>query len=436
MSMKLLNTLIQKIRPHSSSAMSESLTPKSDDAHLSIPLRRLKPRPLSGNAPAIEALLHISCPDPTAEEILRDKHQRAAQRLARQESWADISKMISNADRNRDMTPGAMPVADLMSFGARADVVLAAEHALNDGSPPKDAPLMAGIEALEHVLAEFPNDYVIATIVAQSHIDLGWAWRGTGWDAELPSRNRAAFEAHFDRAGDILEPFRTQNLDSPLFAATCCALVGGTREGSNRVADHYEALIDLNPLNPGSMRTLGNYLLPRWCGSYADLELEARRTASRTQEIWGAGGYTWVMFDAIACDDQACANLDLPFFIEGLRDILERRPDPYTTNLLAAYCANAIGQTFTANDDADQIRTQIADCARWIVREHLTELHPMIWAHAACGFDNNLRIHSPSRFAASGRDDAMRIISSLFQREINLGQKIIFTDTGPVAMAS
>ena len=433
--MKLLHNLILKMRTHTDVDASDALGHSSDDSHLAIPLlRRSAPRRSSNDT--AETLLQISCPDPTAEEMLRDTHQRSAQRLARQERWGDIAHMISKADKSRALTPGAMPIADLMAFGARADVVLAAEHALSDGPPPHDAPLMEGIEALEYVLAEFPDDFVIATIVAQAHIDIGWAWRGTGWEAELRVRNREAFDAHFDRAGDILKPFADKNLNSPLFAATWCALFSGTKKDHKSVADQYEALIDLNPANPRSMRALGNYLLPRWGGSYGELELEARRTASRTQAMWGAGGYTWVMFDAIACDDRACANLDLPFFTEGLRDILLRRPDSYTANLLAAYCANAHGETFSGNDEADQIRAQIADCARWIVREHLTELHPMIWAHAARGFDNNLRVHSPSRFAASGRDDAMRIISSLFQREIRSGQKIVFTDTGPVAMAS
>lgn len=182
------------------------------------------------------------------------------------------------------------------------------------------------------------------------------------------------------------------------------------------------------------MRALGNHLLPRWFGSYRELELEARRTAARTEDTWGAGSYTWVQFDAIACDDQACANLDVDFFIEGMHDILDRRPNAYAANLFAAYCANSVGQAFSGNDQADQNRMQIAECAYDIVRDHLTELHPMIWAHAAQGFDNNLRVRSPARFAASGREDAMRIITSLFSREIAAGHRIVFTDTGPQAI--
>ncbi len=409
----------------------------SEDAALAIPLRRRTARG-TAQAPAIApaAMLRITCPDPTAEERRRDMHLTRAQKLVRQELWSDLSQLIGQADIARTLTPGAMSVAELMAYGARADVVMAVEHALLDGKPAKDAPLLEGIEALEHVLAEHPGDHIIAAIVAQSHMDIAWSWRGNGWDTEVPTRNRAAFEAHFDRAGDILNPFRDVSTGSPLLASTFCALLGGSENDEGRVADMYERLIDLNPANPRPMRAMGSHLLPRWFGSYEELELEARRTAARTQKTWGAGAYAWVMFDAIACDDQACANLDLPFFIEGMRDILARCPDPYTVNLLAAYCANSIGQAYSGSDEADQNRAQIAACARWIIREHLTELHPMIWAHAARGFDNTLRVRSPNRFAASGREDAMRIISALFQPEISAGNRIVFTESGPVAQTA
>ncbi|MFT6674594.1 MAG: hypothetical protein ACJAVM_000777 [Sulfitobacter sp.] len=379
--------------------------------------------------------LRISCPDPTAEDALRDMHIRQGQALVRQERWELLSQTIRDADMRREMTPGAMPVADLMAYGARADVVSAAEHVLMDGRPAKGAPLLAGIEALEHVLADHKGDHIIACIVAQAHMDIGWAWRGAGWECEAPALNSDAFTAHFDRARDIISEFNVPPHQSALLAGTACALLGGTPPGKQPVADRYEKLIDLNPANSRVMRAMGNHLLPRWYGSYDALELEARRTASRTQDTWGAGGYTWVYFDAIFNDDGACANLDLSFFIEGLHDILERRPDPYTANLLAAYCANAMGQTMSGDHEVDHIRTQIADCAHWIVRRHLTELHPMIWAHAARGFDNNLRIRSASRFAAAGREDATRIITRLFDREIAAGKRIVFTDTGPIARA-
>lgn len=379
--------------------------------------------------------LSIPCPDPTLEDRIRDTHQNEALRLVRQEDWDKLTTMIESADRNNEMTPGGMAVAELMAFGARADVVLAVEHALLDRVPAEDAPMLSGIEALEHVLAENTDNYVIASIVAQAHMDMAWSWRGIGWDVEVAPRNREAFDAHFARAREIIEALNGEPVQSALLATTSCALLRGEKCQRRSVADRYQALIDLNPLNTGPLRALGTHMLPRAYGSYEGLELEARRTAARTQSVWGAGGYTWVMFDAISVDDEACARLDLPFFMEGLRDIIERRPEPHTINLLAAYCSNTMGQAFSGNDAADHMRAQIAGCANWIVREHLTELHPMIWAHAAQGFVNNLRVASAHRFAAAGQDDAMRIIASLFKPEISEGKRITFTDNGPIATA-
>ncbi|WP_386332919.1 hypothetical protein [Sulfitobacter sediminilitoris] len=432
--MKPLSTFLQKHIGPLGWLLKEDKPSFAPTAPVPAQIRRRAPRTIM--ATPTDDALHITCPDPTAEDAIRDKHLSRAQYLVRQERWDDLIALIQTADAQRHMTPGTMPVADLLAYGARADVVHAAEHALMDGHPAKGAPLLAGIEALEHVLAEYPKSYVVACIVAQTHMDIGWAWRGNCWDIEVPDRNRAAFEAHFDRATDIMAPFCPRKSGSPLLAATCCALLGGSDTGKRHAADRYEVLIDMNHANPRPMRAMGNHLLPRWFGSYEELELEARRTASRTADTWGAGGYTWVQFDAIGYDDQACANLDIDFFVEGLKDILKRRSDPYTVNLLAAYCANAIGQAFSGNDRADQVRSLIANSAQWIVRNHLTELHPMIWAHAARGFDNNLRVHSPTRFAASGRDDAMRIITAMFSKEIASGKRIVFTDTGPVAQAS
>jgi hypothetical protein len=385
---------------------------------------------------APNALLEIDCPDPTAEDAFRQKHIAKAQFLVRQERWSDLSDLLRTADADRNATPGAMPLEDLYAYGARADVILAAEHALIGGSPDPDAPILAGIEALEAVLEEHGEDYAVAAVVAQAHMDLGWAWRGTDWDEEVPEYNLAVFNAHFERAEEILQDFDAVRYDSPLLAAAHCALLAGCRPGNHSVAERYHRLIQLNPGNPQSMRALGSHLLPRWHGSLEDLELEARRTALRTQDTWGAGGYTWVQFDAITCDENACANLDVDFFIDELHDILDQSPDAHTANLLAAYCANAVGQARSGNAAADAVRQEIADCATWIVKDHLTELHPMIWAHAARGFDNNLRVYSAARFAASGREDAVRIITGLFRPELGAGKRIVFTESGPEALTA
>lgn len=119
--------------------------------------------------------LSIPCPDPTAEERARDIHQARGLKLARLDDWTRLSAEIKRTCAARQKTLGGTPVAELLAFGARSDVVGAAEHALISGRPDPKAPLLAGIEALEQVLADHPDNPVIATIVAQTHMDLGWA---------------------------------------------------------------------------------------------------------------------------------------------------------------------------------------------------------------------------------------------------------------------
>ncbi|WP_415920949.1 hypothetical protein [Tateyamaria sp. SN6-1] len=387
-------------------------------------------------AAQLDSLLSIPCPDPTAEDHTRDAHQNAGLKLVRQEEWGLLADRLRCLDSRLAKTDGGMPVAELMAFGARADVVAAAEHALITGRPDRDAPLLEGIEALETILAQNEQDAMIACVVAQAHIDIGWAWRGTGWDIEIPLPNREAFAAHFERAGEILAPFAKTAEPSALLAATRCAYNAGNGTSLGQIVSDYETWITLDPRNAKAMRTMGTHLLPRWHGNYDRLELEARRMAGLTHDLWGAGGYTWVMMDAISVDTEACARLDLDFFLDGLRDIIAQTKDQHIVNLLAAYCANTMGATPTGHDEADYICAQVADAAQWIVRDHLRELHPMLWAHAARGFDNTLRIRCRDRFASSGYADALRYLSDVFRRELAAGQRIVFTSNGAETRAA
>ncbi|GHF44173.1 hypothetical protein [Seohaeicola zhoushanensis] len=376
-----------------------------------------------------EDCLSIPVCDSSRDAEAVRRAQDRGQYLARQERWDELAEELWAADQARAVTPGGAPIAELLAFGARADVVLAAEHALMDGNCDEEA-ILEGVTALELMRREFPDNPAINLIVALAHVDIGWAWRGNGWDATIPKLNRSRCMAHFERAVDLLAPFDGIELNSPLIASAHCAMLATQTSHDIRVPDRYEDLIDLDPTNPRHMRALGHHMLPRWFGNYAKLDLEARRTASRTADIWGLGAYAWVHFDAIALDEGACAHVDVDFFIDALHDIVERRPDQETVNLLAAYCAVAMRQGPGGDNQADFNRQRIVDCANWLIRDHMTEVHPLIWAHASDGFDNNARVTSVNRFAARGRDFALRVIADLFSDEIGRGYKVTFTDKG------
>ena len=84
-----------------------------------VPALRRRARPEAGTAAAMA--LQIDCPDPTAEDALRNRYIDRAQFFARQERWDELADMIRTADRSREATPGSMPIAELYAYGARAD---------------------------------------------------------------------------------------------------------------------------------------------------------------------------------------------------------------------------------------------------------------------------------------------------------------------------
>ncbi|UWQ80463.1 hypothetical protein K3725_05525 [Leisingera sp. S132] len=355
--------------------------------------------------------------------------QDRGQFLARQERWDDLSRQIRTADETRAATRCGMPLAELLAFGARADVVTATEHALAEDHDARSRALIRGLMAFEALRAENRHDPYLTALVALAHIDIGWAWRGAdGQDTPATSQRRCA--AHFDRAAALLEPISEDSRNSPFLLAAQCALFAGRSTGTLQVADTYSALIDLTPANHRHMRALGTHMLPRSAGSYAALELEARRTAARTEATWGAGGYTWVYFDAITIDTQACARVDTRFFLDGLRDIVQADASQEMINLLAAYCTVALPKDMGRDLQADVPRLRIAGAADWLIRDHLTELHPLVWAHAEEGFDNSALIRSVSRFAARGHAGALQALANQFREEIEGGQKVSFTKHG------
>ncbi|WP_372674620.1 hypothetical protein [Aquicoccus sp.] len=401
------------------------------------PLRRLAASNTKARdralADRLERQLILPAADTPNEERARAAMQDRGQFLARQERWEDLSDEIRAADAARDATPCAMPHAELLSYGARADVVHATEEALADGANPS----VAGIEALEEMLAEFPRDHAVAATVALAHADIGWAWRGTGWPHEIPDRNQQLFATHFERAARILEPFFDQKPESPLLAAARCTLLSGDPDPGKRLADDYERLIDLNPGNPRPMRALGNHLLPRWFGSYDALELEARRTAARSGTIWGNGAYAWVYMDALAVDPGAARALDLDFFLDGMRDILANRPDQHIANMLAAYAAITMDPNRTPPDAPRPLReTRLAIHAAldWILAEYLFELHPLVWAEASIGPDlsdaRSAQLPMRSALLRRGTMTARMTIARHFADELLAGTTVAFSRHG------
>lgn len=380
-------------------------------------------------AERLERQLILPCAEESDEETSRAAVQDYGQFLARQDRWHELAKLIKEVDIRREATPCAMSHAELLCYGARSDVVHYMEDAIMDGANPA----LDGIEALEEVLEEEPGQYPLAVIVALAHADIGWAWRGGDWPHETPEKNLRLFEAHFDRASEILSDYDAVIPDAPLLAAARCALLAARPLPAVKIADQYEELITLDPVNPRPMRALGNHLLPRWNGSYDQLELEARRITARTGETWGNGAYAWVFMDALRVDPGAARIVDIDFFLDGMRDILAHRPGQHFANLLASYAAISMAPSRTPDDAPDvlrETRAHIHDTLDWILSEYLYELHPLVWAQAAMAAENSAPLPMRKTLVRRGLMTARLAIARYFADEIMKGTTIAFSPHG------
>jgi hypothetical protein len=383
---------------------------------------------------SLEDVLSIPVPATNAEDEAADAAIAKGQFLARQELWEDAEARIIAADTARDATPGGTPIADLLAYGARADVVNAVEHALSEGLPLTERVTLDGIMSLERMRLECARTPVMSTVVAMAHLDISWACRRAA--RRKVNRQRSAIlsraEAHQSRARALLEQLPDEAAQQPFVAAARCALysAGGAAE-PRQIADDYIDLIRLDPCNPRHQRALGTHLAEQGTHGLSALELEARRVAALVQDHWGAAGYAWVYFDALAQSDAACLGVDVAFFLDGIADIVARAPSQDRINLMSAYCSIALKPRPDSPPAAGQVRAQIAEAAHWLIRDHLRELHPMIWAHASAGFDNDAPVRSLRQFAERGRMDALRAIADLFRDEIEAGYRVVFTADGP-----
>lgn len=391
------------------------------------------PAPPPGPMPIrLQRALDIPVTETSTEQSRREYVISRGQFLARQDMWEELGKELRHHDGQRARTEADMPLADLLSHGARADVVEPLARQIRagriDASSVEDLPALT---QLEYALEDCPKDYGVALVVLQALQDLAWAFHGIEPKAE-PSRPQAkAFHALMNSAAEILDRFDAFEHSSPALAAARCALLPAQSAPQSRVVDDFEDLIDLDPQNPRHMRSFGRYMLPRWFGSYQQLEVQARRIAALTEDIWGAGGYTWTCLDALRLDDQVLRLMDPDFFVEGMHDILSRRPDQHTANLFAAFCAVTMHHARLKGSAHQQQIRALRDAFDWILNAHLREVHPLVWALAEKDSMSEHELVFNEALAEKGKGSAFRRIARHFETDIRNGARVVFGEKGP-----
>lgn len=372
-------------------------------------------RPIT-RVPPLRPRVEIPVADPGPDAERAEALRARGRFLARQEDWEHLAREMIAADRARALTPGLQSEAGLLSQGARADFAEVIGEALHRADMAEVAAVIAAVEALREDMPDCP---AIAHVVAMTHVETAQACRGRADGRQTAARHLAAATALNDR----FDPFEW---DSPLWAAVRCALVEADSHPQARVADDYEDLIDLDPGNPRHLARMGFDLRPARFGDWETLDRQARRTAARTADVWGMGGYAWIYSGALGADKAALRRLDTELFSEGLHDILTRQPTQDMANRLAALTGFTLGGLATGGGALHRL----AECLGWIAQDHLRELHPMIWAEAAPPLTGAAPPSEDTDPLRRGRARGLSSLAAFYAPALDAGRRLVFTPEG------
>lgn len=377
----------------------------------------------------------ISIPVLEASEDCEEKTRlhKAAYMMVRQDNWDTIGDMLRQYDQDRALTQGGTPKASVLAAGARKDLRDTIALSMLPSSEQGLDAATQGIEMMDQVLIDHADDYGVALVVAQAHMDLGSVWRGQGWADEVPAADWKKFARHYRRATSILEKFDAQELNSPALAAARCRALAGQPDAAQRAIAYYEELIDLAPEYARSYREFGKHMLPRWYGSYELLEDRARKIVDQSSDYWGTAGYALTYMDAILEDPECMVFLDVAQFLQGLHDYASAQPDQSTINKIVAFLSVSIvpkGPLVSGSKRAYHNRRALIDAAPEFARKYMREVHPKIWAQAEDGHDADAPPAKEWRQNQAGLERAFSLIGQTFERDILRGKRVLFSRDG------
>jgi hypothetical protein len=307
-------------------------------------------------------------------------------KLAERGLWPSLFDRLRGTDQSRQEFSSGLRYCDCALSGA---MDLVTRHLEGEGGPRiEDA--LAELPLIETLRSASPRDYVPAVVLARSLIAIGEAIRGAAPPSRTPADRLAAARPHYARAEEVLEAFDPIERNSPMIAEARYRLVPGVRDGVDFLRDWYEDWADLDPANPIMLTTHSHALFPTWYGSYAEIELEARRAAERASDSIAAGAYAWFWWEALDTDPApALTELDVVLFFDGMHQLLGKSSSQDLVNRAAAllYRVGHAEIDPGASDAGKAILRREAFRRGFgeVLRRHLRELHTVHWPYSPDG---------------------------------------------------
>ena len=334
--------------------------------------------------------------------------------LSKTEDWDGLQNLVQEWERTAKASPQGNHFYRATLIGGRRSAEGGQPAPQDHGRPQPLSKLdTSGFEKLEIAQANRPHDPVLAAITARVAIEIGWTIRGSGYIQDTPQASHENMAHYFAKAQQILSPFKTEECTSPTVLAVHHMLADGLPNADSFVRDAYENWRKHAPTDLELYSDHAFKLLPRWFGTYEELEITARQAAADTQTTMGASAYAAFYMGVLVQDDGTVCSVDIEFLEEGLNDLIKfHNTNQQRVNFILATLAEAssgiVGENIQMKPYRDKIRTVFHN----IVRQHLTHICLGAWDMRPI--------------------DAHMYIADAFADELAAGHTIKFTDNGVV----
>lgn len=337
----------------------------------------------------VDALVKISTREAAANP--KDAIELRARKLADRGDWQTLSDEMHSAERTLRSSDGTTRDYGWMSFGARSELNDILEQMDPEHCQKKISEITARFEAAANAN---PNDHMLSTLVARLHLDIGWAWRGDGYADSVTALEWSHMHQHYEAAEKWLARFTEDGITSPYVAHAAHILARHLGDDGRQMRKIYDVWRTLDPGNPNMYAEHAFHLLPRWFGSYQELETEARKAAASTMGTpIGAAPYAWMLQTLIDCEPEALAIVDQEFFLESISDIVRLAPDATGANsILREYSELWLSRGIFETDEQNmqQVRNLAENVCRQVARNHLSAIDLSVWQGKAMSAKNTI----------------------------------------------
>ena len=184
--------------------------------------------------------------------------------------------------------------------------------------------------------ASHPDCPYAATYYASALQITGHSHRGTDWGHKVKAHQWEAMEAYNQQAQKVFNDTRHKFHNHWYWSKNYLSLALTTSVTKSEIWRRFENCIAANPYDYRIYETMANMMLPRWHGSFADVEQVALRSVKATKEHSGDMMYAATFASILDYHDLSELEFNWVRLRKGFEDWLTLFPSDYVKTYFAS----------------------------------------------------------------------------------------------------